>query len=256
MDMHSWTRPDERPFVRRLLDLANRAQTAYRLAVTDFLTPRERIIAESVAANQGLTVAFWGGYDAAERTRAVICPPYVEPEASDFQVETLEVVADPGAAFVHGQLLGSLLGTGIERKKVGDIAVTSATTANVVVAADLVDYIRGNWRKAGRFNIETRPLDSHVLWPSANYQEHVITVSSLRLDAIIAAACRWPRSKAQAQIETGQVSLNFMIVEKPDTLLADKDTVSVRGFGRIRLDEIAGETKRGRIRVQIGILHS
>jgi RNA-binding protein YlmH len=52
------------------------------------------------------------------------------------------------------------------------------------------------------------------------------------------------------------VSLNFAPLEKPDVQLEEGDLLSIRGFGRVRVLALEGESKKGRTRVQVGILQS
>lgn len=76
-----------------------------------------------------------------------------------------------------------------------------------------------------------------------------VTIHSLRLDAVLAAAFRISRSEAAALIESGRVQLNHQIIEKCAALVKPEDLLSVRGKGRICLDEVGGLTKKGRYRV-------
>lgn len=48
--------------------------------------------------------------------------------------------------------------------------------------------------------------------------------------------------------------LNWAETQKPDYELDVADIVSVRGFGRIRLDEVGGRTKKDKIRVTLAVL--
>ena len=42
-----------------------------------------------------------------------------------------------------------------------------------------------------------------------------------------------------------------MLCTKPDRLVAEGDVISVRGLGKMRLEAVGGNTKKGRISIEI-----
>ncbi|MCY7801919.1 S4 domain-containing protein, partial [Bacillus haynesii] len=75
------------------------------------------------------------------------------------------------------------------------------------------------------------------------------TVSSLRLDAICSSMSRQSRQKAQVLVKNGLVKVNWKVIEDPSYALAEGDMVSIRGFGRFRMKNIDGKTKKGKWRL-------
>ena len=55
-------------------------------------------------------------------------------------------------------------------------------------------------------------------------------------------------------IEKRLVQLNWMIDEKADTLIALNDVISVRKYGRIKLVDILGKTKKDKLKIQLDII--
>ncbi|WP_026961679.1 RNA-binding protein [Alicyclobacillus herbarius] len=253
-DWSSWVRADERPIVRRWLDLAHRVERTQQPVLTDFLSPREQYLIQSVAASVGVTVHCSGGYPDAERQRALLAPEWWVTEAADFRLEA--VVAKAAGNLRHGQVLGALLGLGIDRRKVGDVGVAHGR-AQVIVDADILDYILSYWHTAGREALTvTAQSPTDLVWDAPKYQWQWFSLASPRVDAVVAAACRWPRGKAKEWVERGLVSLNFSQMDKPDEEVAQGDILSVRSFGRIAVGEQDGSTQRGRERWLLGILKS
>lgn len=72
------------------------------------------------------------------------------------------------------------------------------------------------------------------------------TVSALRLDCVVAAALGVSRSKAADLIKADAVQLNFEPTDSVSKLLDGGDIISVRKYGRFRLSEIGGTTRKGR----------
>ena len=68
-----------------------------------------------------------------------------------------------------------------------------------------------------------------------------------------ASGFRLSRGQAAALIESGKVQLNWRECEKPDKLLEEGDVVSARGFGKFRLREAGGRTRKGRVSVVLEV---
>ncbi|SIT00481.1 YlmH/Sll1252 family protein [Alicyclobacillus vulcanalis] len=250
----SWVRASEQPFVRRASDWVRQVEATYAPYLTDFLTPRERYLAESVARAAGLHVEAHGGFPEAERVRLLILPEPWPVRADDFEIQALQVVAQ-GGAFAHGDLLGSLLGLGLKRASLGDLALVSPAEAYVFVERPLTRYLMDSLSRVGRVPVRVREVAEVQHLPPPAYEPRDISVMSLRMDAIVAQACRLSRKDAQTLVASGRVELNHQEAEA-DAEVRPGDVLSVRGFGRVRVIETVGQSKRGRWIVRVGVLRS
>ena len=116
----------------------------------------------------------------------------------------------------------------------------------------MLPYLLQNFTSAGRTHLSVRGLSlSEVRAPEAKTRTIRDTVSSLRLDSVVASGFGLSRAKAASAVESGKTELNHMPCIKPDRLVSAGDTVSVRGLGKLRLDEVLGNTKKGRTGIQI-----
>ena len=79
------------------------------------------------------------------------------------------------------------------------------------------------------------------------------TVASLRLDAVLSAAFGLSRTKAAELIAAGRVDLGDSPCLKPAKDLVEGAVFSVRGFGRAKLLEIGGKSRKGRVFIKIGL---
>ena len=77
------------------------------------------------------------------------------------------------------------------------------------------------------------------------------TVSSLRLDAVTAAAFSMSRGKAAELIAAGKVNLDHVPCIKPDRPVAEGAVLTARGLGKARLTEVGGLTRKGRTGITI-----
>lgn len=249
-----WARESERPFLRRVADWMERVRSEHRWILTDFLTPREITLLDNYAQSH-LVVRSFGGTPFAERTRALIMPEDWFPDESDFEIRTLQVQATPPLTLTHGSILGSVLGTGLDRKKIGDIFL-SGNHAYIMMSLDVVKFLQGEWHHVGRNRITLEVVEGVHDVPEPVYEETMVSLASLRLDALIGQSCHLSRGKAQETIAKGNVSLNFLAHDKVDETVEVGDVVSVRGFGRIKVLEVIGKSKSDRIRLRVGIIRS
>ena len=75
------------------------------------------------------------------------------------------------------------------------------------------------------------------------------TLSSMRLDAVLAGAYRLSRTESSALIRGGLVKLNHIPCERADVAVEEGALLSVRGKGRVRLQSIEGLKRKQRIGV-------
>lgn len=72
------------------------------------------------------------------------------------------------------------------------------------------------------------------------------TVSSLRLDAVMATGFAMGRGKAAELIAGGKVELNHRPCLKADRTVGEGDVLTCRGLGKCVVREVGGLSKKGR----------
>lgn len=232
---------------KRFTELAMRAAYTDRPQFTRFLEPSMERDAVSAAHAAGASVAFFGGFDGAERRIAAFhdgdAPEY-------FPIETLELRWNAKFAEAkHRDLLGAVMGLGLERDATGDVCLGEEPgVAYLFCTEDVADYIAANLESAGRASLKISRANEIRIAPPEGTGIRV-TVQTLRMDALLAAGYKLSRSEAQRLISAGLVKLNHVVEERGDVHLEAGDLISARGYGRLRIDEIQGETKKGRIGV-------
>ena len=76
----------------------------------------------------------------------------------------------------------------------------------------------------------------------------------MRLDTVISSVYNISRQRSKQLIESGKIKVNWREETRPDFLLDLLDIVSIRGFGRIQLQGLEGQTKKEKIRLVLGVL--
>ena len=245
---------EDRLLLAKVLDRAQQAESRNIPAYTDFLSPQQQAMAEDLLHLAGLPETGWvfqGGYPEAERRILAFLPEWMEPETAEFPLRFLRAAFRPEEQLSHRDFLGSLMGMGIVREKVGDILV-SPGSADLIVLDSVADFLLSSWESAGRGKLTVTEIPGGYLHiPQVRCEEVRDTVSSLRLDAVCSAGFRMARGKAADLIASGRVQVNWRACTKADKLLSQGDTVSARGFGKFQLAEVGGATKKGRTAIVI-----
>lgn len=239
----------ERILLAQICERMQRAEQRCMSASSAFLTPREQALLRPLLPQ----CHFWGGVVNAERAMICYIPDYMELE--DYYVDG--PVACIRASFyeeglTHRDMLGALMGAGVRRDAVGDICM-DVRQCDFFVMTELVPYLLNNLTSAGRVPLHLQQIDLlQARKPQQALQEMRVTVASLRLDSVISAAFHLSRSVAAERVSTGHAVLNDLICQKPDRTLAEGDTVSVRGAGKLRVLSVGGTTKKGRVALVLG----
>lgn len=257
-------------FEARLED-AIRKCTSGSVAHIPFLTMRQRRRAERILDARGLRDSywFWGGHCTAERACLFLLPDYLtailpedaaarEAALFDYLTEELtEAVVSlsiKGSGFrnlSHRDYLGAVLGLGIERDAIGDIAVQDAHSAVLFCPRTLADFFIGELTKVGADTVRCREcVIDESFTDGKQYRPISDTVASPRLDCVVAALCNLSREAAQNTVRSGLVEVDFEPEERVDTILTPPITISVRGYGRFVLRSFDGETRKGRLRLR------
>ncbi|MGO4936711.1 RNA-binding protein [Fundicoccus sp. Sow4_H7] len=249
-------RREEAAFIDQVFSWMQQVENRYTPYISNFLTPREAlIVTQLVNTNEDIDLAFDGGYDDAERKRACLYPNYFEPTYDDFKVSALNLnFPVKFANITHGRILGTLISTGIERDRIGDI-ITDGERWHILVDQTMEDFLIQQVTKIGNVGVKLEPMDKgDLLTPIETWQTVTVISSSLRLDALISKVYNFSRQRAKDSIAAGLVKVNFVEMERGDALIGVQDIVSVRKFGRFWIQSVEGVTKKDNFRLLVNVL--
>ncbi len=236
----------------RLLDLAAAVRAGRPYGVSAFMTPLAGQIATTITAHfPDITADEWGGYHGAERSK-IMFRQVGHAGETDWQIAAVCAEWDPRYRLIgHRDVLGSLLGLGLERDVFGDVIMRGAT-AQVVVDTPLAAYLLQEWKHIANIGVRVTPLPLTDIVPKEEVcKELRATVASLRLDAIGAAGFGISRSKMAAAVAAEKVRVNWQRAKGPAQTLAVGDVISFRGRGRVILAELTGTSRKGRPGVRL-----
>lgn len=221
-------------------------------ACSCFLSMREQELVRRLMGED--SCVFFGGFPAAERKIACYIPAYLDTDClteDDGPVVCIRAEYYEKDKLTHRDFLGSLMGAGIKRETVGDICVGVGRT-DFFVLKEIAPYVLTNLISAGRTKLHVEQIslqEADIPEPETVLRSD--TLASLRLDSVMSAGFRISRSLAVTHIAGGGVAIDGMPCEKPDRSVAQGAVISARGLGKIRLTMVKGQTKKGRIAVEI-----
>lgn len=140
----------------------------------------------------------FGGYKEAEYVLIALHPDYIEKIYPDeFPIGMLIIEAGKQQGDIeHRDILGSLMGLGFSRERMGDIVLLE-DKAQVMILNEMSDYALSCLERVGRSKVTIREasVDSFEEKP-VTYKDLSTTVKSVRLDALVASAYGLSRGKA------------------------------------------------------------
>ncbi len=255
---------DERYLSAHISDLASQSARSGIPRFSRFLNERESIVALDAAQTVGANPIFYGGYDGAARTicgffGGTFAENYPEHmDSSDGRQGTAKEELFPLCtvtfsfrkidSLTHRDFLGGILSSGLERSMLGDILVEEdyAVVFCLDVALEIVEGIT----KIGRFGVKPERGIARGL-PEHRTEVLEKTLSSLRLDCVVGACTNLSRDKSASLIKSGLVSADFSVCQNVSFNVGEGTVISIRGYGRFRLSQILGETKKGRLRINV-----
>ena len=163
----------------------------------------------------------------------------IEPRGQKF--------SDPLA---HRDCLGALMALGVERETLGDL-FPEETGVYLFCLDTVAPYLTDSLTSVGRTPVqvfETEPPSAGAL---LRLRPGLVKLASLRLDSLISGAYNLSREEGQRLIAGQKVFLNGLPAAKASMEPKAGDLISVRGYGRFRLEGDQGLTKKGKHNISI-----
>ncbi len=238
---------DNSLFKSRILNIKEQSEISGRPQFLGFLSEEERVFAENVLGSSD-NFMFFGGTENSARTLLGLFPKEIEPKEAAFPITAITLEFRRQDRPGHRDFLGAVLALGIKREAVGDILI--GDNFAVLFAADSVaKLVLCELKTVGRVGVKVKKGFSGELPSASEKTETSATVSSLRIDCILAAICSCSRNSANELLREKRVSVNSVITEKPTKTVCEGDKITVRGKGKFTMKQVNGETRKGRLKI-------
>ena len=237
---------------QHLDELCERAAGRRQPLFSRFLNLNEQKEAEIAARKAQAEYLLFGG--AADCERRMLGAGQEAPEPGDFPIACLKITrrsAHYGESLEHRAVLGTVMGTGIERELVGDIVIVD-DAAYVFCVNTMADMLCAALTRVGRTD-----TDCEIAEPPAAALRKLtpvkIQAASPRVDAVAAHLYKLSRGDMLELIRQGKVQVDDAPVTKPDQLLKPGQVLSVRGYGRSRYEGEVGVSKKGKLYLELSV---
>lgn len=234
----------------RMLDLSEQVLKGRPYRLSDFISPGALVVVDAIQAQYPqLRIVREGGYEGAERVRiAFIDRDFSGPV--DMEIGALMISWDPRFRLLtHRDVMGALLNLGIDRDHFGDIIMCRGG-AQVLLNRLMKEYVEENFTKIAMVGVSTKEIPlSEVLPKEEKVKEIRTTVASLRLDAVASSGFSMSRTKLVEAVNAGLLQVNWQPAKGPAQEVKSGDIISMRGRGRMKIEEITGTSRKGRVGV-------
>lgn len=252
---------EEEFFINRLWELGDLSYERYIPASTAFLGLSEQSIFHRMEHQMGhLNYRLEGGFPTAERVKLFFFPPdYGEDQKAAFILQQICFLHVMPASqkfaedLTHRDFLGAVLNLGIDRGCIGDIIVSQKADAWVVCQRGIVDFLSDHLTKIRHTVVKSQMEDCLPQSFSQSAKSVRGSVASLRVDALICFVFHLSRSQAASLVKEEKVFIQGKAVRSGNEIVHEGQIVSLRGYGRFRLESLLGQTKKNRLYIEATI---
>lgn len=235
-------------FKKRIHSLIERVYSGH-VCLLPFLDEASLSLLMEETKYASFNVSVFGGLVDADRNRVILSNYDIKEE--DFKICCLKVKYNKKYYEInHRNVLGSLMSLGIKRECLGDIIVKENKDIYIFIEEEIKSFILTEFKSIGKANIEleetNEKIDNEVRYLTKTY-----FVSSLRLDVIVASMFNLSRSQVLEILMNKEVFLNSVVNQNPSHLCKVEDTISVRHYGKFKISQINGNTRSGRICIEL-----
>ena len=237
--------------LKRFSELAERARQSGYYTYSSFHSCETASLAFEVASESEMKI--WGGMENSERVIVRFGNPEDLSYDEDFPIRVLLIEpkqAKFAETLTHRDFLGAILNLGIERDMVGDILVQN-NSAYCFVLEKVADVFSRDLDRVKHTAVNCKLVEDVPENYLPKRKEENITVTSPRLDAILAKVYHLSRTDAKALFDMEKVTLNGQICHNPETILKENSIVSVRGYGKLEYHGEERTTKKGKTGITI-----
>lgn len=247
----------------KVLDKIKFVQNRNRFESTDFLDlAQQNNVKEMLDKMNIKSYHFFGGYDKAERTMLIVYPEEfisygLEGSLDKFYNKIISVIRivlpkEQWGTYEHRNYLGALIKLGIKREKVGDIIVRD-DGADIIISSDIEKFIITNLKDLTRFqSAKIEKIEIEDIYIIEEEPQIIkINVPSMRLDCIVGELARCSRSNASILINTERVFVDFKEEIRGTRQIKENEMITIRGKGRFKILKVLGNTRSGRINLEV-----
>lgn len=223
-------------------DLQEHSQLWHTSVCSKFLTEvQQALLKKRFPASE--LIKYDGGYPGALKKEVI----FLFDEEDDFSdIVCLKAKIDQRfRKITHRDVLGAIMHLQVEPDAFGDLWVDESYVY-LYTTMTMADFFVQNLTRINQLNVHFE-----IIRERPSQQFHFKTIQAVagseRLDALVASVCHISRAQAKQKIHQGGVSVNHMVLDVPDKVCDNNDTISIRGEGRFIYRGVQHTTKSDRV---------
>lgn len=250
-------RKEDKILEGQILDKLQQCESCDMYTYTQFLDLHQQSVAQKILQQEmkgrNLKAFFYGGYEKAMRRCLFFLPAYMEDRWKEVVADVITILEvslkKKEQEVSHRDYLGAFIGAGMKRELIGDIVVQEQG-AQILVLEEVSHVVLEEYSSVGRN--QTACVLRSLAELNVHEEEREIqrgTLTSIRLDAMLALSYQVSRTKAQEWIQKGIVFVNYVEKYKNEFPFQEGDIIVVRGWGKIEIKSFGVKNKKNKIPV-------
>lgn len=223
---------------------------------SSFLTELEQSQAQEILNHYRFdNYMFFGGSDDCDRVILGVFDDYIIPEYDQFPICGIKITPTDknSISLTHRDYLGSIMGLQLKRDVIGDIFCFD-NYGVVFLKENLQEFVFTNLDKVSKTRVKLSLIDGKEIKNTKKFVEMKGTISSLRLDCVVAFLIAKSRTNSTNIITAGMVTVNSCVITNVSKMLKSGDVIVVRSKGKFILGDEIKHTKKDRLFITINKL--
>lgn len=222
----------------------------YPVYGTVFLPPQIWTKLYEVCSSINLDVHTFGLTPYSEKQLAIFTPKNFDSSLLEKVVTYFKIDAtNKFKSLQHKDFLGTIMSLGLKRETLGDIIVKD-NIGYCVALNNIFNIIKDNLNQISTIPIDIDTISTSEI-PQLEFKEIIDTVSSFRLDSIIASIANASRNISTNLIESGDVFINYNAEKSKNKVINIGSVITIRKIGKFILEKNLGENKKGKFKILI-----
>ncbi len=235
---------DKHSFAKLVANHINNLKNQEYFIDLGFLDPSEVKIVQNLITNTGVDYYVEKKYEEQERTRVFIGDV-------TYHLSSLVINGSYNNRFnqiEHRHVLGTIINSDVDFKEFGDIIIAEDSFQIICTHAGF-NQLELEFNYINKAKISYREV-SKVNFIAKELKQETIIVSSMRLDNVVKSIIRVSRTKAQKQIKSKLIKVNYLEVININHEVRVDDLIAIRKYGRKKIKAIE-HTRSGKYKVTI-----
>ena len=233
----------------RMVDLAEKSYCNNQYTFTGFLSLAEQSEFYQIQREiSHVDYTMWGGMEACERQMLRFGSEEMLGYEEPFPIKCIciePLMQKFADKFTHRDFLGALMNLGMERSMLGDILVKN-NTGYVYCVETMTEFIVNHLDKVKHTHVKCS-ISEGIAGDGQKLEEKSVSVSSERIDGVIAKLYQMSRSSSLEHFRLKKVFVNGRLCENNSVALKSGDVVTVRGFGKFIYRGVSYMNKKGKL---------